>query len=150
MPSYQYHFVVLAKTPARYSYVKTIDSVRVPFNGETEMDSTEDTYHYVVVELGADQLDLLPDNPLTWTSIAYVLWDQVDPGDPFPADQKKALVDWLHWGGQLIISGLHAQPLFAMERSGFVGRIGLHNLCADLDHALQRARALLAVPPTHE
>ena len=47
-------------------------------------------------------------------------------------------------GGHLVISGLRAQPLFAMERSGFIDRIGLQNLCADLDHALQRARELLA------
>ena len=46
-------------------------------------------------------------------------------------------------GGHLVISGLHAQPLFAMERSGFIDRIGLQNLCADLDHALARARELL-------
>lgn len=105
MPSYQYHLVVLAKSPSRYSFVKTLDSVKVPFNGETDEDNTEDTVHYLVVELGADQAASLPDNPLTWSSIAYVIWDQVDPGEPFPADQQKALVDWLHWGGQLIISG---------------------------------------------
>ncbi len=105
MPSYQYHFVVLAKTPSRYSYIKTIDSVKVPFNGESDADNTEDTLHYLVVELGADQIASLPDNPLTWTSVAYLLWDEIDPGEPFPAEQKKALVDWLHWGGQLIISG---------------------------------------------
>jgi hypothetical protein len=105
MPSYQYDFVVLAKSPSRYGYIKTIDSVKSPFNGESDEDNTEDALHYLVVELGADQASLLPDNPLTWTSVAYVLWDQVDPGEPFPSDQKKALVDWLHWGGQLIISG---------------------------------------------
>jgi hypothetical protein len=103
MPSYQYHFVVLAKTPSRYSYVKTLDSVKVPFTGESETDT--DTLQYVVVELGADQVASLPDNPLTWTSVAYLLWDEIDPGEPFPADQKQALVDWLHWGGQLIING---------------------------------------------
>jgi hypothetical protein len=105
MPSYQYHFVVLAKSPSRYGYIKTIDSVKSPFNGESDEDNTEDAIHYLVVELGADQASMLPDNALTWTSVAYVLWDQVDPGEPFPSDQKKALVDWLHWGGQLIISG---------------------------------------------
>jgi hypothetical protein len=105
MPSYQYHFVVLAKSPTRYSYIKTIDSTKVPFNGESDEDNTEDTLHYLVVELGADQIASLPDNPLTWTTIAYMLWDEIDPGEPFPADQKKALVDWLHWGGQLIING---------------------------------------------
>src|SRR3954469_640830 len=105
MPSYQYNFVVLAKSPSRYSYIKTIDSVKSPFNGESDEDNTEDALHYLVVELGADQLTSLPDNPLTWTSVAYVLWDQIDPGEPFPAEQKKALVDWIHWGGQLIING---------------------------------------------
>jgi len=105
MPSYQYHFVVLAKTPSRYSFIKTLDSVKVPFNGEAETDNTEPSLHYLVVELGADQIASLPDNPLTWTSIAYLLWDEIDPGEPFPADQKRALVDWIHWGGQLIISG---------------------------------------------
>ncbi len=105
MPSYQYNFVVLAKSPSRYSYIKTLDSVKSPFNGESDEDNTEDALHYLVVELGADQIASLPDNPLTWTSTAYVLWDQIDPGEPFPAEQKKALVDWLHWGGQLIING---------------------------------------------
>jgi SulP family sulfate permease len=47
-------------------------------------------------------------------------------------------------GGHLVISGLHAQPLFAMERSGFIDRLGLQNLCADLDQGLKRARELLA------
>jgi len=105
MPSYQYGFVVLARSPSRYSYIKTIDPVKSPFNGESDDDNTEEALHYLVVELGADQLASLPDNPLTWTSVAYILWDQIDPGEPFPADQKKALVDWIHWGGQLIISG---------------------------------------------
>jgi hypothetical protein len=105
MPPYQYNFVVLAKSPSRYSYIKTIDSVKSPFNGEFDEDNTEEALHYLVTELGADQLTSLPDNPLTWTSVAYVLWDQIDPGEPFPADQKKALIDWIHWGGQLIISG---------------------------------------------
>lgn len=103
MPTYQYHLVILAKSPSRYSFIKTLDSVSVPFQGESE--NERDTLQYLVVELGADQVTSLPDNPLTWTSIAYLFWDDIDPGEPFPADQKKALVDWLHWGGQLIISG---------------------------------------------
>src|SRR4051812_1616344 len=94
-PSYQYHLVVLAKTPARYSFIKTLDSVKVPFNGLNETDDSEDTLHYRVVELGAKDAGSLPDNPLTWTSIAYMVWDDIDPGEPFPTDQKNALVDWL-------------------------------------------------------
>ncbi len=41
---------------------------------------------------------------MAWTPIAYLLWDDWQPGDLSP-DQQQALLDWLHWGGQLIISG---------------------------------------------
>jgi len=104
MPSYQYYFVVLAKEPSRYALVKTLDSVNVPWDGESEEDDTEDPLHYRVVSLVADRVIPLPDNPLTWTSIAYVLWDEVDP-KLFTPEQARALVDWLHWGGQLVVSG---------------------------------------------
>src|SRR5262249_52523182 len=40
MPSYQYNFVVLAKSPSRYSFVKFVDSVKSPFNGESDEDNT--------------------------------------------------------------------------------------------------------------
>ncbi len=105
MPSYQYHFVVLAKEPSRYGYIKSLDSVQVPFDGESDADETEDPIHYRIVQLDATKSIPLSDNPLTWTSIAYILWDEVDPRGTFSAEQERALVDWLHWGGQLIVSG---------------------------------------------
>jgi hypothetical protein len=105
MPSYQYRFVVLAKEPSRYSFIKFLDSVQVPFDGESENDDTADPLVYRVVQLPTNSSVGLPDNPLTWTSTAYLLWDDVDPGDPFSPDQKKALIDWIEWGGQLIVSG---------------------------------------------
>lgn len=104
MPSYQYFFVVLAKEPARYSLLKTLDSVSVPWDGETEMDDTEDPLHYRVVMPPAEREILLSDNALTWTSTAYVLWDEIDPKLFTPA-QRQALVDWVHWGGQLVVNG---------------------------------------------
>jgi hypothetical protein len=104
MPSFQYHFVVLAKEPARYSFIKTLDSVSVPYGGETEYETRHDELHYRVDQLDVRQTIPLSDNPLTWTSIAYILWDEVDPHLFAPA-QEKALVDWLNWGGQLIVNG---------------------------------------------
>jgi hypothetical protein len=104
MPSYQYYFVVLAKEPSRYTLLKTVDSVKVPFDGESEMDDSEDALHYRVQQLDATGPIALSDNPLTWTGIAYILWDEVDP-QLFTPEQRRALVDWLHWGGQLIVSG---------------------------------------------
>ncbi len=104
MPSYQYYFVVLAKEPSRYTLLKTLDSVTVPWDGDSESDDSEDPLHYRVVSLPVERTILLSDNPLTWTSIAYMLWDDVDP-KRFTPEQGRALVDWLHWGGQLIVSG---------------------------------------------
>lgn len=104
MPSYQYYFVVLAKEPSRYAFVKSLDSVIVPFDGETEADDPTDTLHYQVALPIVSRSIPLPDNPLTWTSIAYILWDEVDP-QHFTPEQRQAMIDWLHWGGQLVING---------------------------------------------
>jgi hypothetical protein len=104
MPSYQYRFVILAKEPNRYAYIKSLDSVKVPFNGESDADDTEPTFHYLPELIKLDRTLPLPDSALTWTSIAYVLWDDVDPQSLTP-DQQQALVDWINWGGQLIVSG---------------------------------------------
>lgn len=49
----------------------------------------------------------------------------------------------LRQGITLILSGIHAQPLVALEKSGNVERIGRDNLAADVDAALARARDIL-------
>lgn len=104
MPAFQYHFVVLAKEPNKYAFIKTLDSVKVPFDGESDSDDTEATYHYLTELLKIEHTVPLPDNALSWSSIAYVLWDNVDP-QSFTPEQQRALVDWLSWGGQLIVNG---------------------------------------------
>lgn len=104
MPSYQYHLLVLAREPSRYAFLKTLDTVSVPFGGETDYDDIERALHYRIVTMDVEKAIPLPPNPLTWTSIAYILWDEVDP-QLFTPEQERALVDWLHWGGQLIVSG---------------------------------------------
>lgn len=47
-------------------------------------------------------------------------------------------------GTRIVLSGVHAQPLVALERSGLLERLGEDNVCADIDAALDRARALLS------
>jgi hypothetical protein len=46
----------------------------------------------------------LPSHPLVWSSIAVLVWDDIHP-KVLHADQQQALLDWLHWGGQILISG---------------------------------------------
>ena len=58
------------------------------------------------------------------------------------------LYERLHRKGKhIILSGPHAQPLFVMDRAGFLERIGKDNVCAHIDAALGRARQILGLPP---
>jgi sulfate permease, SulP family len=47
-------------------------------------------------------------------------------------------------GKHLILSGPHTQPLFAMDRAGFLDQLGRENVCAHIDAALDRANEILA------
>ena len=98
MPPYQFYFFVLARESIRYRQsLDRLDAVRGPI-----IDGRYVYYKLVVPPL--EKQIALPAHPLAWTSIAYVLWDEVDPTALQP-DQQKAMLDWLHWGGQLIVSG---------------------------------------------
>jgi sulfate permease, SulP family len=46
----------------------------------------------------------------------------------------------------LVLSGPHAQPLFMMDKAGFLDRLGRENVCANIDLALARSRELLNPP----
>jgi sulfate permease, SulP family len=54
--------------------------------------------------------------------------------------------DMQHKGKHLILSGVHTQPLIALERSGFLEKIGEENIFGNIDDALDRAREILGIP----
>ena len=49
-------------------------------------------------------------------------------------------------GTHLILSGVHTQPLFALEKIGLVDQIGRENLCENLDSSIKRAKILQEIP----
>lgn len=49
-------------------------------------------------------------------------------------------------GTQLVLSGVHAQPLAALMRSGLWDEIGEENITGNIDDALNRARTILGLP----
>jgi hypothetical protein len=100
MPAQQYFLVVLAKEPGRYAFLKLTDTVRAPLDD----DGAAGPAHYRVVLADGNKPLPLPGNVLTWTSVAYVIWDEVNL-DRIDPQQQQALVDWIHWGGRLIING---------------------------------------------
>ena len=126
MPSYRYYFVVLSHTASRYEYLdRRLASIRLQ---RSNPDGDAGTKYYEVVWMPvprrasevvktpsskqptesasppASPRPSLPTNALYWTSVAYLLWDDFDPAQ-WDADQQRALIDWLHWGGQIIVSG---------------------------------------------
>ena len=50
-------------------------------------------------------------------------------------------------GKHLILSGPHTQPLFMMDKAGFLARLGRENVCANIELSLTRAREILGLPP---
>ena len=57
-------------------------------------------------------------HPLTWSTISHVIWDGLAP-EAVGTGQQQAMLDWLHWGGQLVIVG-GAGPAFAPLRESFL------------------------------
>ncbi|NLT50262.1 MAG: sulfate permease [Ignavibacteria bacterium] len=45
----------------------------------------------------------------------------------------------------LILSGVHAQPLFALQKDGLLDLIGEDNVCGNIDLALERSRTVLGL-----
>ncbi|MCA9248205.1 MAG: hypothetical protein KDA42_13850 [Planctomycetales bacterium] len=101
MEPYQYHFIVLARNPDIYRNLSNLESIRATwYEQNTEIAAP----HYRVIFPAMTRPVQLPQSSLCWTSTAYVLWDDFDP-ELLSYEQQQALVDWLHWGGQLLVSG---------------------------------------------
>lgn len=108
MRPHEYYLVVLSADPSRYVDLPKLDSI-APQKSEF-FDPSEDSgnlmaarYYYVVLDK-ADKNVALPSHPLAWSMIAHVVWDDINP-QTLTKQQQQALLDWLHWGGQLIVSG---------------------------------------------
>lgn len=101
MPPYQYFMLVLAREPDRYGYLKQLTSVSAP---TTECSESDSWVYYRVLTPAVRRFVPLPSQSLTWSSLAYIVWDDLDP-DMLTSPQRQALLDWLHWGGQLIVNG---------------------------------------------
>lgn len=101
MPPHQYFFTVLTPEPDRFQFLRNLDSIVPP--SELFLPQGDEAHYRVVTPLITNNI-ALPTHLVTSTSVAYVLWDDVDP-NVLTTDQETALIDWLHWGGQLIING---------------------------------------------
>ncbi len=75
-------------------------------------------YYRFVTSQDPERSPPLSAHPLTWTTISHVIWDGLNTNE-IDIGQQQALVDWLHWGGQLIIVG-GAGPSLAPLQDSFL------------------------------
>lgn len=124
---HQYHMVLLTDSPENYSFFRFMPSVwnvrlnqYLMMNDASMFDSIDDTsvdysenpdkmqidaLYYKLTISDWDNGAELPSQLQQWTSIAYLIWtDGYSPGE-LTEDQKLAMIDWLHFGGQLIVCG---------------------------------------------
>jgi hypothetical protein len=113
LKNHQAIFCVLAAQPTRYNHYAALDVICAP----SAHYSTRDDVHYRMAIAEEGPRAPLPSQAAGWTTIAYLLWDGYDPTKLTEA-QQTAMIDWLNWGGQLLVSG--PESLTLLERS-FLG-----------------------------
>lgn len=106
MDEWQYLMVVLSSRQASFNILgqEVMNTIK-PYYDDLNTPTNEPAIQYYrVLRPVIDKRPPLPVNPLAWTSIAVILWDDIDP-DKLDGAQQQAMLDWLHWGGHLLISG---------------------------------------------
>jgi len=53
-------------------------------------------------------------------------------------------------GSVLVLAGIHAQPMIAMDKAGFLDKVGVENVFESIGEALKRARAIVGAPQPAE
>ena len=101
MKPYQFHFLVLSTRPDTYRFLEFADSIGL--RGRLVTGARIPPFYLIVPSIPDDPVPL-PRNALNWTTIAYLVWDDYDP-DQLQAEHQQAILDWIHYGGQLIVSG---------------------------------------------
>jgi len=89
----------------------------LPLSGDAEsLAIDKERYYRFVTQNDPDKPVPMSTNPLTWSTISHVLWHGIDPEQIQRSGQQSALLDWLHWGGQLIVVAAGPESL-ELDRS---------------------------------
>ena len=97
----QHHMVLLTNRKDAFRYLDLAPTIHLPGN---DASARTNRPSYVIIPSDPQFPVPLPRHALYWSTIAYLIWDDLDP-DRLDPDQQTAMIDWLHFGGQLILSG---------------------------------------------
>jgi hypothetical protein len=119
LPPHQMLVLILSKDATTKFAAWNRMSAMIPSGVERDSGDIEKLRYYrLVLPMDHDKPALSP-HPLTWTTISHAVWDGYSPDD-LSLSQQQALLDWLHWGGQLIISGGAGQS-YSLLHESFLG-----------------------------
>jgi len=115
----EYFLVVLSRRPERFAALQTADWVRPPRDDFDLADGSggRTRRNFRIVFVKPDNWPALSETMLDWTSTSTLLWDDVEPASLTP-EQSRALIDWLHFGGRLIVNGPAGGSELTRDRFG--------------------------------
>ncbi len=109
---------ILSQDPNLYSNWTKLNAV-LPSSGDKDVASMDKQRYYRTVLPQTPEKPSLSSHPLTWTTMSHVIWDDYGP-ELLNSGQQQAMVDWLHWGGQLVIVSSVGASLAPLQES-FLG-----------------------------
>ncbi len=120
MEPHQMLIPVLSPDPSVYNSWSKMQST-IPTSGDRDLNSLEkQRYYRLVLPQDPERVNLSP-HPLTWTTTSHLVWDgfSTEALSRGPLSQQQAILDWIHFGGQLIV--VAAGPNVASLQESFLG-----------------------------
>ncbi len=102
LKEHEFQLIAMGPEAMSYDYLAALDAVF--WRAEDFMMEERTRSYYVSLVKPAEGKYSFPNTMLAMTAIAVIVWDDISPDD-LSAAQQSALVDWVHWGGQLLVSG---------------------------------------------
>ncbi|MDB5350842.1 MAG: hypothetical protein JWN86_2089 [Planctomycetota bacterium] len=102
LETHQMIIPILSPEPSLYGSWTRFQAT-LPTSGDRDTGSIEiEKQRYYRLVLPQTPKPALSSHPLTWTNTSHLVWDSLTP-ESLNSGQQQALIDWLHFGGQLII-----------------------------------------------
>lgn len=102
LKEHEFLLAVLSPQTLGYEFLSSLDAVF--WRGDELMQEERIRSYAVSLVRPSDNQYAFPHSMLTMTALAVLVWDDVAV-DNLSSDQQQAIIDWLHWGGTMIISG---------------------------------------------
>jgi hypothetical protein len=99
---YQYDMLVLSRDVSRQVFWRGLDCVVWP---QYEPDMKFKVMPHRIIDISEEEMaEAIPSQLLTMTSVSHIVLNDVSLSI-LPQDQQDAILDWLHFGGTIIING---------------------------------------------